>query len=279
MIYKERPLNKPLFFSKAFFPKTTENRMKSVGDVEKARINFLTKRPANLSYLLEKRYAWMNDFIDNESNGIEVGCGAGLSKEFIKNEKFQLTDISRYDWVDCYVDALNMPFNDSTLDFIVSSNMIHHLARPTIFFNECSRVLKPNGFLIIQEINASLMMRMILRLMRHEGYSYDINAFDQNAICNDPCDAWSANCAIPNLLFDNKENFENNVQFKVIHHRYTEFLIFLLSGGVIAKTKTVNLSRWMLNLIDKLDNTLIVFGRHVFPLQRQLVLKNCKVKR
>ena len=35
-------------------------------------------------------------------------------------------------------------------------------------------------------------MRFLLRLMRHEGYSYDVNVFDENCVCNDPADPWSA---------------------------------------------------------------------------------------
>jgi ubiquinone/menaquinone biosynthesis C-methylase UbiE len=276
VLNKKSFFNKPLFFSKTFFPQPTENKMKHVGDVASARAHFLTNRPSNLTFLLEKRYSWMNDFIDKASHGIEVGCGTGLSKEFIKHRAFKLTDIANYDWVDCYVDALQMPFKDSSLDFIISSNMIHHLARPAIFFNECSRVLKKDGILIIQEINASLMMRTILRLMRHEGYSYNIDVFNPNINCNDPHDAWSANCALPNLLFDDKEKFERFFPFKIIHQKYTEFFICLFSGGVIAKTKTINLPHYVLKLVDRFDNLLIILGKKVFPLQRQLVLKNCK---
>jgi len=276
MFCKKNFSNKPLFFSKTFFPQSTENRMKNVGNVASARTHFLTKRPTNLSFLLEKRYSWMNKFIDKNSKGIEVGCGTGLSKEFIKHKAFKLTDISNYNWVDCYVNALQMPFEDSSLDFIVSSNMIHHLAQPAIFFNECSRVLKKDGILIIQEINSSLMMRIILKLMRHEGYSYDVDAFSQNVICNDPHDAWSANCALPNLLFDKTERFEKTFPFRFIHQRYTEFLIFLLSGGVIAKTKTINLPRLILKFVDKCDDLLIMLSKKTFALQRQIVLKNNK---
>ena len=277
MLNKQKNINKPIFFSETCFPKIDENRMKSVGDVKHARDSFLTKRPSNLLFLLEKRYSWMNSFIAHDSKGIEVGCGAGFAKEFIQHEDFLLTDISDHAWVDSYVDALHMPYADSSLDFIVSSNMIHHLANPAIFFNECSRVLKKDGFLIIQEINASLLMRVILKLMRHEGYSYDVNVFDPEVVCNDPCDAWSANCALPNLLFDNKQNFEETFSFKIVHQRYTEFLIFLLSGGVIAKTKTINLPRYVLKVVDKLDDICIAFGKKIFPLQRQLVLKNTKI--
>lgn len=254
--------------------------MSNEGDVRKAREDFLKHKPSNLAYLLEKRFVWMNRFIKEEESGIDAGCGTGLSKLFIRSSNFILTDFCDNDWVERKVDVLAMPFPESSLDYIVSSNMIHHLARPTLFFEECSRVLKNGGKLIIQEINGSLLMRLFLRLMRHEGYSYDVDVFDKESICNDPLDLWSANCVIPNLLFDDMKRFLAAFPyFQLIHHRYTECLIFPLSGGVIAKRKTVNLPLRVLRFIDALDDVLIHASTTVFPLQRQVVIENRKTSR
>ena len=106
-------------------------------------------------------------------------------------------------------DICDLPINDNSYDFIISSNMIHHVPFPSKFFNEMKRILKPGGKLIIQEINCSLVMRYLLKLMRHEGYDFEIDVFNHNLICTDPHDLWSANCAIPNLLFDDDIKFEN----------------------------------------------------------------------
>lgn len=269
-------IKKPIFFSKEYFPLKADNRMSNVGDVKNARDFFFRNRPSNLEFLLRKRYEWMNAFIQEGDKGIEVGCGSGFAKNFISSHEFLLTDVVKYDWVDQCVDALNMPFKDSSLDFIVSSNMIHHLACPYEFFTECSRVLKPNGLLIIQEVNASLVMRMFLKIMRHEGYTYDVNVFDKNFICNDPLDPWSANCVVPNLLFDDIKQFEKHFPFQQIHHSYSEFLMLLISGGVTAKTKTINFSSSVLNWIDKIDDFLIKLNKNIFALQRQIVLRNKK---
>lgn len=271
---------KPLLLTSGHLYSASESRMndypRTAEDIRKIREGFLAERPGNLEFLLEKRYRWMNDFILEDERGIEVGCGAGFSKLFIQRRNFLATDVFENPWVDRIVDALQMPFEDSSLDFIVSSNMIHHLARPHLFFEECSRVLKEGGKLIIQEINCSLMMRAILRIMKHEGYSYQPDVFDKSQICNDPGDPWSANCAIPNLLFDDAERFERQFPFEVVHHRYSEFLIFPLSGGQNSKVRTVQLPRAILRIIDRVDDLLIFLGRKIFPLQRQLVLLNRK---
>jgi SAM-dependent methyltransferase len=253
----------------------SENRMKQEGDVVKARSYYFADAPLNLKFLLEKRFGWMNNFIKNEDSGIEVGCGTGLSKLFIECRNYRITDYAENEWLDDkMVDALNTPYADNSLNFVVSSNMIHHVPYPTTFFKEMHRILKPNGVIIIQEINASWCMRRILRLMRHEGYDYTINVFDENLICTDPNDLWSANCAIPNLLFDDQKAFEKHIPFfKIEHTGFSELFLFLNSGGVIAKTKFLRLPKFLLNLISRIDKILVGISPQTFALQRQIVLR------
>ena len=42
----------------------------------------------NLFYLLKNRFSWMNNFINDEDNIIELGCGPAFVKEFINNKNF-----------------------------------------------------------------------------------------------------------------------------------------------------------------------------------------------
>lgn len=267
-----------LSFRSAYAPAREHNRMKDVGNVEKARANFLDSPSNNLKFLLEHRYNWMNDYIKDGASGIEVGCGAGISKSYIKSKLFLLTDYTDNDWLDVKnVDALRTPFEKESFDFIVSSNMIHHLPYPMKFFEEMRRILKPGGVLLIQEINASFFMRLILRLTRHEGYSFSVDVFNAQTICNDPKNLWSANCAIPNLLFDDEQKFRRNVPyFKIIRNKYCEFLFFLNSGGVIAKTFYIPLPLFLLKIIKIIDNILVKMFPRILALQRQVVLKKFK---
>jgi SAM-dependent methyltransferase len=251
-----------------------ENRMNHEGDTLRARTNFFNNVSKNLYFLLENRFIWMNRFIKKNDKGIEVGAGTGVSKEFIKSEFFKTTDYANNEWLDVkMIDALNTEFESESLDFIISSNMIHHVPYPILFFEEMNRILKPGGKLIIQEINCSASMRFLLKLMRHEGYDFTINVFDRKLICTDPEDLWSANCAIPNLLFDNLEDFSNKISgFKVIHTGFSEFLLFINSGGVISKTKYIPLPISILKIIKLIDNILINISPSFFALQRQIVL-------
>ena len=172
------------------------------------------------------------------------------------------------------VDALDTKINPNSLDFVISSNMIHHVPYPTLFFEEMSRILKPGGKLIIQEINCSSTMRFLLKLMRHEGYDFTIDVFDKTLICTDPNDLWSANCAIPNLLIDDIESFKKNIPyFSVTHTSYSEFLLFINSGGVISKTFHIPLPNFVNDIIVHIDNFLSKNFPIIFSLQRQIVLE------
>lgn len=248
--------------------------MSHEGDLLHARDVYFKKKPPNLHFLLQQRFEWMNGYLKDKKSVFELGCGAGFSKEFIKHPEFLLTDVSSNPWVEKQVDALNMPFADGSVGALVASHMIHHVATPHRFFTEALRVLEPGGLLIIHEINTSLIMRLILRMMRHEGYSYDVDVFSPSTIANRPEDPWSANCAIPQMLFNDNGVFEQHFpQFKVVHNELCECFVFLASGGVIAKTKTVPLPTFLLRFIHSCDQILIKLMPGIFALGRKVVLQ------
>lgn len=242
--------------------------------LEGSRRYYLTANNRNLRFLLHRRIHWMNDFIHPQSTGAELGAGIGFSSGFIQARRFVLTDITPYPWIHLAADALSTPFRTGSLDFVVANNMIHHVASPLRFFEEVRRILKPGGHLLIQEMNASLAMRLLLRLLRHESYSFDPDVFDPEVICTDPKKPWSANCAIPNLLFDDPERFRQHVPyFEIRRSSFSEFFIWLNSGGVNAKAPYVPLPGPALKALAALDSALIRLTPQTFALQRQIALR------
>ena len=64
----------------------------------------------------------MNDFINEEDIGIEVGSGAGL-KDFIKNKNLKLTDLGNDKHLDFKnIDAQNTGFSNESFDYVIASN-------------------------------------------------------------------------------------------------------------------------------------------------------------
>lgn len=258
-----------------FKPAHSSNRMQSEGDVVHARQDYSSRRSDNLRRLLHGRFDWMNSYIQPTDVGADIGCGAGLSRLFIRSKTLHLTDYAEHDFLDFKnVDALNLPFEDEALDFLIATNVVHHLPHPTKFFAEARRVLRPGGHLLLFEVHASLLLRAVLRLMRHEGYSFDSDVFDPQLICTDPSDPWSGNNAIPRLLFDSHERFLSQVQgWQFLLDQPCECLMFLNSGGVTAKTIYFPLPPTLLSLVASADTLLSDIAPDLFSLGRKIALQ------
>ena len=120
-----------------------ENKMNSIANTKIARELYYSSKYPNVKFLLEKRFSWMNNFIKDDDFGIEVGSGAGFTKDFIKNKNFKLTDVGEDDHLDYKnIDAQSTGFDKESFDYVIASNMIHHIPYPIKFFKEMNRILK-----------------------------------------------------------------------------------------------------------------------------------------
>jgi len=259
----------------SYKPAHAENRMRSEGDVLSARADYTRRKSGNLRWLLRSRFDWMNQYLGPDSVGIDVGCGAGFSREFIRCKRLLLTDLSDYDYLDIGgVDALHLPFADSSLDFVLESNVVHHLPYPGRFLNEARRALRRGGFLLMHEVQASRLFCAVLRAMRHEGYSFAVDVFDDNHVCTDPDDPWAGNNAIPRLLFDDHPAFlRAHPGWQIVRDDPCECLMFLNSGGVTAKTAYVPLPAPALKAVEAVDKMLARIAPNILALGRRIALQ------
>jgi len=69
-------------------------------------------------------------------------CGIDLSKAMVKIARRHARTTKNVQFEFC--DAAELPFEDNSIDFIVSTGSLHHWKRPAKVLNECYRVLK-NG--------------------------------------------------------------------------------------------------------------------------------------
>ncbi|MDC1092734.1 class I SAM-dependent methyltransferase [Pelagibacteraceae bacterium] len=253
-----------------------ENKMSSIADIKKARKLYYSKKSKNLKFLLNKRFSWMNNFISNNHIGIEVGSGAGFTKDFIINKNLKLTDLGNDDHLDFKnIDAQSTGFNDESFNFVIASNMIHHIPYPIKFFKEMNRILKKNGRLIIFESYCSIIFQLVTMIMKHEGFDFTLNVWDEDNAKSDEYNAWHGNIAVPHLIFDDKEKFDENLgkYFNIEYEKLTECLIFLNSGGVTSKTKYISMNNFFLNILHYIDKILIKLLPGIFCMGRRIVLK------
>tara|TARA_B100000963_G_scaffold294238_1_gene264832 strand:+ start:582 stop:977 length:396 start_codon:yes stop_codon:yes gene_type:complete len=105
-------------------------------------------------------------------------------------------------------------------------------------FKISGKKLADGGLILIQDINTSFFMRLLLYLMSHQSFSYNHNIFDES-----------------------------------LKKSLNEFLLFPLSGGVIAKYEKVESPFFVLKLIDLFDRAMLFFFPKLFALRRSVVLK------
>ena len=252
-----------------------KNRMTSVASTNLAIEMFNSLKAKNLKFLLEERFGWMNKFINEGEVGLEVGSGAGFTKFFIKNKNFKMSDLSDDAHLDFKnIDAQATGFRDSSFDYVIASNMIHHIPYPIKFFKEINRILKKNGKLIIFESYCSITFQLATILMKHEGYDFTLDVWDEKNPKSDENDAWAGNIAVPHLIFDNKKKFNENLGklFSIEFEELTECLIFLNSGGVTSKTFYIPMNTFFLNLLKYIDKFLVKFFPKIFCMGRRIVL-------
>ena len=252
----------------------SENLMKQEGDVISS-LKHISKNK-NLFSLLYERFHWMNDYIKESDIGVEVGAAAGFSKKFINCKNFKISDFSNHDHLDFKnVDAQETNFDEKKFDFVISSNMIHHLAYPMKFFDEMHRILKKNGKLIIFDAHCSVMLQIVLMLMKHEGFDFTKDVWDRKEPATEDEDLWEGNSAIPYLIFNNKSIFEKNLgdKFEIKYLATCECFLFLNSGGVTSKTFYIPLNSFFLKIIKILDIFLTKCFPKIFALGYKIVLE------
>ena len=107
--------------------------------------------------------------------------------------------------------AQSTNFKSETFDYVVASNMIHHIPYPIKFFRDMYRILKKGGKLLIFESYCSITFQLATIIMRHEGFDFTVNVWDENKPKSDEKNAWAGNIAVPHLIFDNKEEFNKHL--------------------------------------------------------------------
>ena len=252
------------------------NRMRKVGNVENARNEFNKNKNKNLNFLLKNRFNWMKKFISDNDKGLEVGAGAGFSKHFIDNKNFKISDLADYDYLDFKnVDAQKTSFDANSFDFVIAVNMIHHIPYPLKFLDEMHRILKPGGKLIIQEGHPSIIFQLVTIIMKHEGFDFTKDVWNEKTPMSDKKDIWAGNIAVTSLIFDDLKKFNEKYEKKFIieHQKFHECFVFLNSGGVSSKTLYIPLNNFFLKILQCIDSFLIKIFPNIFGMGRQIVLK------
>jgi len=123
---------------------------------------------------------YRNRLLQSSSRGrvlLDIGCGrdARLLKSISNNYGKCIgidIDIPKHgihsaDYNFLCADAHHIPLHSSTVDIIAMNDVVEHLADPRAVFQECARVLRPGGKLIILTVNKRYFPIALGRFLPH----------------------------------------------------------------------------------------------------------------
>jgi SAM-dependent methyltransferase len=158
---------------------------------------------------------------------VELGSGGGFIKEVINN--VITSEVVELPNVDKVFSALEMPFENASVDAFFMIDVLHHLSEPRVFFTEALRCLKDKGKVIMIEPANTLFSRFIYKNFHHEPFDVRANwELEQTGRLS------QSNGAIPWIIFTrDRQIYEQEFpSLKIISIRNHTPLRYTLSGGL-----------------------------------------------
>lgn len=179
-------------------------------------------------------YGRLGDMVDGRHNHgaiIEIGCGPGLSKFFVKG--VITTDIDRGVRPDLCLDANHLPFPDGSISGILMKDSLHHLPDVAKFLDEAQRVLSDEGVIAIIDPYWGFLARFVYKYIHQE--KYDAHSPTWSFDSSSP---WDSNQALSFLILrrDRDRLKQQWPYLKVEEHCPLLGPSFLLSGGISRRT-------------------------------------------
>ena len=128
---------------------------------------------------------WFDALLESAEPGatvLEIGSGPGFLGSRARTRRPDLrwisSDVVVTPWNSLVADALRLPLLGQSVDAVVALDLVHHLARPAVFFSEAARVLKPGGSFSAIEPWVTTLSYPIYRWTHPEGCTLDIDPWD-----------------------------------------------------------------------------------------------------
>ncbi len=158
---------------------------------------------------------------------VELGSGGGFIKEIIGN--VITSDILELPNVDRVFSAIEMPFEQGTVDAFFMIDVLHHITNPRAFFTEALRCLKIGGKIVMVEPANTVWSRFVYTKFHHEAFDIAGKWRLEKA---GPLS--QGNGALPWIIFSrDRKVFEKEFpSLKIAKMRNHTPLRYLLSGGL-----------------------------------------------
>lgn len=128
-------------------------------------------------------YSRVNALLQDHYTVLDVGCGRAAYQDdpceyrrklrILKGKCNRVIGLdvdpeaSQNPYIDEFlqIDGAQWPIDSASVNLIVSDNTVEHIEEPALFFDECSRVLSPGGYLCIRTPNRAGYVAVVSRLL------------------------------------------------------------------------------------------------------------------
>jgi len=217
-----------------------------------------SKLSGNKNLLLWYEHLFSFQFEGKDVSGLdilEVGSGTSPLKIFYPNViTSDILSIEGLDFVfDCHKIGEFHGIQNSTLDLIVLTNVLHHLQKPLNFLINARTKLKDNGSIIITEPYFSWISSSIYRFIHHEAVDSSIKTPELKSEEDSPLS--SANVVLPYLVFFKKMEWLANVNkyYQIELLGCFSSLSYFVTGGI---SKCFPIPHILYKIIFKFDRSI-----------------------
>ena len=120
---------------------------------------------------------------------LDVGCGDGTFLQRLDEtlnrpyeyhgveyslQRVEKAQVLPYEFRRCNLEE-GIPYDDSSFDLVYSGEVIEHIYNPDHMLEECRRVLKPGGFLIVSTPNLQAWYNRVLFLLGVQPIFYEVS--------------------------------------------------------------------------------------------------------
>jgi SAM-dependent methyltransferase len=189
---------------------------------------------------------------------LEIGGGTGNLKSYLS--AIVSLDIQPSPWLDLVADAHRLPFAASSFDNVVMFDVLHHLQRPRLFLQEASRILKPEGRIVVCEPAITPLSYFFYRYLHPEPVRFSEDPLAEGELSFDR-DPWDSNQYLPTALFGphRRRLAELIPGLSVLSCHYMSLLAYPLSGGF--RRWSLLPTKWVLPLLKVEDILAPALGR------------------
>ena len=142
----------------------------------------LWQRKPVLARVYEPWFELLLAAVPNAGRVLEVGAGPGFLAPYARTRRpdlrFTAMDVLEASWNDLVADGLRLPFVDGVMDAVVGLDLVHHLARPALFFREAARTLRGRGRVAVVEPWVTALSYPVYRFFHQEGCTINLDPWD-----------------------------------------------------------------------------------------------------